>query len=80
VERTYELDWKLTAPLWRDVLINSAHNILTKKENYNLAADLITYMVVGDKWPTNQIDHLRERVARARGEDESTFQLPDPLS
>ncbi|MEW2284781.1 DNA sulfur modification protein DndB [Streptomyces sp. NPDC047841] len=80
VDRTYQLDWKITDPLWRDVLINSAHNILTKKENYNLAADLITYLVVGNKLPTNHIKELRERVAKARGEDESTFQLPDPLA
>lgn len=80
VNRTYQLDWKITAPLWRDVLINSAHNILTKKENYNLAADLITYLVVGDKLPASHIEELGERVARARGEDEETFQLPDPLA
>ncbi|MGW4250766.1 DNA sulfur modification protein DndB [Streptomyces californicus] len=80
VERTYQLDWKITDPLWRDVLINSAHNILTKKENYNLAADLITYLIIGDKLPANHIEELRERVAKARGEDESTFQLPDPLA
>ncbi|MEU3545853.1 DNA sulfur modification protein DndB [Streptomyces longwoodensis] len=79
VKRTYQLDWKITDPLWRDVLINSAHNILTKKENYNLAADLITYMVVGDKLPASHIKELSERVAKARGEDESTFQLPEPL-
>ncbi|MFE5603890.1 DNA sulfur modification protein DndB [Streptomyces coelicoflavus] len=79
VKRTYQLDWKITDPLWRDVLINSAHNILTKKENYNLAADLITYMVVGDKLPASHIKELSERVAKARGEDESTFQLPEHL-
>ncbi|MFJ6443881.1 DNA sulfur modification protein DndB [Streptomyces sp. NPDC091649] len=79
VSRAYQLDWRITAPLWRDVLINSAHNILTKKENYNLAADLITYLVVGDKLPASHIKELGERVARARGEDEETFQLPDPL-
>ncbi|CAL9536580.1 DGQHR domain-containing protein [Streptomyces sp. SID6013] len=79
VKWTYQLDWKITDPLWRDVLINSAHNILTKKENYNLAADLITYMVVGDKLPASHIKELSERVAKARGEDESTFQLPEPL-
>ncbi|MFF3528190.1 DGQHR domain-containing protein [Streptomyces rubiginosohelvolus] len=79
VDRAYKLDWKITAPLWRDVLINSAHNILTKKENYNLAADLITYLVVGDKLPANHIKELGLRVATARGEDPETFQLPDPL-
>ncbi|MFZ4296911.1 DNA sulfur modification protein DndB [Streptomyces cinereoruber] len=79
VNRTYQLDWKITAPLWRDVLINSAHNILTKKENYNLAADLITYLVVGDALPNNHIKELGERIAKARGEDEKTFQLPAPL-
>ncbi|MFI9390590.1 DNA sulfur modification protein DndB [Streptomyces bauhiniae] len=79
VEGAYQLDWKITDPLWRDVLINSAHNILTKKENYNLAADLITYMVVGGGLPANHIEELRERVAKARGEDEATFKLPDPL-
>ncbi|MGV9454745.1 DNA sulfur modification protein DndB [Streptomyces sp. NPDC003635] len=79
VERTYRLDWKITDPLWRDVLINSAHNILTKKENYNLAADLITYLVVGAKMPASHIKELTERVAKARGEDEATFQLPEPL-
>ncbi|MER7831530.1 DNA sulfur modification protein DndB [Streptomyces sp. NPDC095602] len=79
VNRTYQLDWKITAPLWRDVLINSAHNILTKKENYNLAADLITYLVVGDELPASDIKELGERVAKARGEDEKTFLLPAPL-
>ncbi|MFE6980444.1 DNA sulfur modification protein DndB [Streptomyces griseus] len=79
VDRAYQLDWKITAPLWRDVLINSAHNILTKKENYNLAADLITYLVAGDKLPTSHIKELGLRVATARGEDAETFQLPDPL-
>ncbi|MGW4624533.1 DGQHR domain-containing protein [Streptomyces rubiginosohelvolus] len=79
VDRAYKLDWKITAPLWRDVLINSAHNILTKKENYNLAADLITYLVVGDKLPASHIKELGLRVATARGEDTETFQLPAPL-
>ncbi|MFD6375928.1 DGQHR domain-containing protein [Streptomyces albidoflavus] len=79
VDRAYQLDWKITALLWRDVLINSAHNILTKKENYNLAADLITYLVVGDKLPASHIKELGLRVATARGEDAETFQLPNPL-
>ncbi|QES42925.1 hypothetical protein DEJ49_19790 [Streptomyces venezuelae] len=80
VERAYRVDWKITSPLWRDVLINSAYNILTKKENYNLAADLLTYLVVGDKVPVNDIQQLRVRIAAARGADEKTFTLPAPLS
>ncbi|MFD8758877.1 DNA sulfur modification protein DndB [Streptomyces mirabilis] len=80
VERTYKVDWKITSPLWRDVLINSAHNILTKKENYNLSADLLTYLVVGDKMTANDTENLRLRVAAARGEDDGTFKLPDYLS
>ncbi|MEW1752060.1 DNA sulfur modification protein DndB [Streptomyces angustmyceticus] len=79
VERTYQVSWKITDPMWRDVLINSAHNILTRRENYNLAADLITYLVVADKLPANHVEQLRERMAKTRGEDESTFKLPDPL-
>ncbi|MFE3527252.1 DNA sulfur modification protein DndB [Streptomyces sp. NPDC059161] len=80
VERAYQIDWKITSPLWRDVLINSAYNILTKKENYNLAADLVTYLVIGDKWDANDAEMLRVRVATARGDDETTFTLPDPLA
>ncbi|MFE2639341.1 DNA sulfur modification protein DndB [Streptomyces scopuliridis] len=79
VERTYHADWKITSPLWRDVLINSAHNILTRKENYNLSADLLTYLVVGDKMTPNDTENLRLRVAAARGDDEGTFKLPEHL-
>ncbi|MGW0206696.1 DNA sulfur modification protein DndB [Streptomyces sp. NPDC003233] len=80
VSQAYQLDWQITSPLWRDVLINSAHNILTKKENYNLAADLVTYLVIGDAMKANDIEELRKRVATARGADEKTFKLPEPLS
>ncbi|WP_157982556.1 DNA sulfur modification protein DndB [Nocardiopsis sp. FIRDI 009] len=79
VDRLYQVDWKITSPLWRDVLINSAHNILTKKENYNLAADLLTYLVVSNKMPANDVEQLRSRIATAKGEEESTFTLPTPL-
>jgi DNA sulfur modification protein DndB len=80
VARAYQLDWRITSPLWRDVLINSASNILTKKENYNLAADLLTYLVVGKKMVAKNIEQLRIRVATARGSaEEETSGLPDPL-
>ncbi|MGW0663032.1 DGQHR domain-containing protein [Streptodolium elevatio] len=79
VERAYRIDWKITSPLWRDVLINSAHNILTKKENYNLAADLLTYLVLGDKMPSNDVQQLRVRIATTRGADVATFRLPPYL-
>ncbi|MEV4007744.1 DNA sulfur modification protein DndB [Actinomadura sp. NPDC049753] len=80
VARAYKVDWKITSPLWRDVLINSAHNILTKRENYNLAADFLTYLVVGNQMPTSDVDQLAERIATARGEDIMTFELPAPLT
>ncbi|MEV0614809.1 DNA sulfur modification protein DndB [Nonomuraea sp. NPDC050404] len=79
VAQAYQVDWRITSPLWRDVLINSAHNILTKKENYNLAADLLTYMVAGDKMPDNDVEQLRIRVARERGQKEGNFKLPPSL-
>lgn len=79
VARAYEIDWKITSPLWRDVLINSAHNILTKKENYNLAADLVTYMVAGERMSASDIAELTKRVATARGENSESFKLPSPL-
>ncbi|MFD0900206.1 DNA sulfur modification protein DndB [Actinomadura sediminis] len=79
VARAYQVDWKITSPLWRDVLINSAHNILTKREHYNLAADLLTYLVVGGRMPTNDVEQLRVRVATARGEAVESFELPAPL-
>lgn len=80
VERAYQIDWQITSPLWRDVLINSAHNILTKRENYNLAADLVTYLVIGEKLDANDVETLRVRVATARGEDEATFDLSTLLA
>ncbi|MGP3967399.1 DGQHR domain-containing protein [Streptomyces sp. 6N223] len=79
VERVYQVEWKITSLLWRDVLINSAYNILTKKENYNLAADLLTYLVIGNELTPDHVDQLRIRIARARDEDETTFRLPNPL-
>ncbi|MDG5807495.1 DNA sulfur modification protein DndB [Streptomyces ossamyceticus] len=80
VERAYQIDWGITSHLWRDVLINSAYNILTKKENYNLAADFMTYLVIGNKMAANDIEMLRIRIATARGADLASFTLPETLT
>lgn len=69
VARANTIDWDITSDLWRDVLIAPNGRIIARNENYDTAADLITYLIASDKMTDEAIENVREHVAKFKGED-----------
>jgi DNA sulfur modification protein DndB len=69
VSRANKVDWNIKSDLWRDVLIAPNGRIVARNENYETAADLITYLIASDKMTDEAIENVRERVARFKGEE-----------
>lgn len=72
VRRANKVDWNISSPIWRDVLIAPNGRIVARAENYDSAADLIAYLIASDQMTSQAIENVRERIAKFKGEDGTT--------
>lgn len=67
IQRASGIDWKLSSPMWRDILILSSGRIVAREENYNLSAELIAYLISADKMTGEDKETLETAIAKFRG-------------
>jgi DNA sulfur modification protein DndB len=79
VRRASELDWTISADVWRETIVRANGKMVARKEAMDLAAHLIAYLVGADEMAEDDVDKLRVAYARARNEDESE-PLPTPVA
>src|SRR5262249_53673818 len=71
VKRLQQIDWRISADLWRGVLVTPDGKMLTSKDEMNFAGALITFMIAADKHNQEEVEELSVRYNAARGtEDE----------
>ncbi len=67
IQRANDIDWRITSPMWRDILIISSGRIVAREENYNLTAELIAYLISADKMIDEDKETLEAAIAKFRG-------------
>ncbi|MBW0090528.1 DGQHR domain-containing protein [Pseudonocardia sp. KRD-184] len=78
IDRLNQLDWHLDAKLWTTIFIAGGRRIIARAENYDLTAEVIAYLIGGDKTDDTVRDQLTKRVADYR--DDPEYTLPDPIA
>lgn len=77
VRRLNKIDWNIDSPQWKDILIQANQRISARKEHYEVTAELVAYQISADRMKTEDIDHVRESVAKFRG---GSADLPEPIA
>jgi len=77
ISRLNRLDWTISAPLWRNILITGQDRIVARSENYDITSEVIAYLIEGDTSSEKVRNALQKKVASFRGEPE--YVLPKPL-
>ncbi|MBL8680153.1 MAG: DGQHR domain-containing protein [Myxococcales bacterium] len=78
VRRANAIDWKMSSPFWRNVLVRPDGTIDVRGEARQLSGKLIAYMIAGDKMPAPEREQLLAASNNARGVHESA--LPTPVA
>jgi DNA sulfur modification protein DndB len=70
VERINKIDFSGNAnSIWRDTIVRASGRMVARNEAYNLAADLLAYLIASEYYTTTMRDDLREAWNRARGKE-----------
>lgn len=80
IQRAARINWRLDNAMWRDVLVKANEGMIARGENYDVAAELIAYLVGSDKMSSEGIDALTERYRQIKGDEERALSLPEALS
>ena len=76
VDRLNAIDWNIESDLWKGILIQPNGRITARKENYDVTAELIAYLISADTMSAEDKEQVRETVEQFR---EDSFQLPTPV-
>lgn len=77
IKRLNQLDWHLDAELWRTIFMAGGQRIIARAENYLLTAEVIAYLIGGDKSTDEFRNEITKRVANFCKEPD--YALPDPI-
>ncbi|WP_421874608.1 DNA sulfur modification protein DndB [Mycolicibacterium wolinskyi] len=67
IVRANKIDWNIQSEQWKDVLIAPNGRIIARNENYETAADLIAYLIAGDRMKHDAVENVRKRVVKIKG-------------
>lgn len=80
IDRAAKISWRLDDPMWRDILVKANLGMIARSENYDIAAELIAYLVGSDKMDDEKIKALAKRYAAIKGDETGeTEKLPEPV-
>lgn len=73
VRRANRIDWSApSTSMWRDTIVRSDGRMVARKEAYELASDLIAYLIADEFTDEEEKHDLYERWNKARGRDPFT--------
>lgn len=76
LKRLAKINWSMTAPQWKDIIVRSNWTIDAKLEAQDRAAQLMVYLIASHKMKTSQINSVKRMYSDARKSEEK---LPDPI-
>lgn len=69
VQRANKIDWRMTSPIWTNVLVRPGGALDKQKEANRLASKVIAYLIAADIMSPEEIDDLWRSYNLARGYD-----------
>ena len=78
ISRLNNIDWSMTSELWRDLLVTPGGRIIARASNYDVSADLLSYMIGSENTDQSVRASIEKKVRTFRDDEEWT--LPEPIS
>lgn len=69
VHRANQIDWRMTSPIWTNVLVRPGGALDKQKEANRLASKLIAYLIAADKMSPEEVEDIWRSYNLARGYD-----------
>ncbi|MGQ4810515.1 hypothetical protein NKDENANG_03988 [Candidatus Entotheonellaceae bacterium PAL068K] len=82
VNRANKVDWKISSEMWQNIIVRPNKTMIARKEAYELAAELIAYLIAADKMEPQEVKNLRRSYNKAKGynfDDPSPEEAPRDL-
>jgi DNA sulfur modification protein DndB len=80
VKRANKVDWKMSSPLWKDVIIRPNGTIDVRSESLARTEQLIAYLIAADKMSKEEIAAIKSNYNSAKGNEEGEEEeLPKPV-
>jgi DNA sulfur modification protein DndB len=79
IERANRVDWRTNSGIWLGTIVGTGGRMSTGKQSYDLAAELIAYLIGGDRMTKEQVEAFRIRYLEARRTDGDTDWANEPL-
>lgn len=78
VRRANQIDWSISSPIWKNVLVTPSGTITRAQKAQNLGARMIAYLIAADKMTPEEIDVLQREYNSAQGIDIDVELIPLP--
>ncbi|MEK0188749.1 MAG: DGQHR domain-containing protein [Oscillatoriales cyanobacterium] len=75
VHRANKIDWRMTSPIWTNVLVRPGGALDKQKEANRLASKLIAYLIAADKMTEEEVGDIWRSYNLARGYDVHNSEL-----
>jgi DNA sulfur modification protein DndB len=69
VQRANKIDWRMTSPIWTNILVLPSGAIHKQTEANRLASKLIAYLIAADKMSQEEVEDIWRSYNLARGYD-----------
>ncbi len=80
MQRANQIDWAISSPIWKNVLVNPGGNIMRAQKAQSLGGKLIAYLIAADKMTQKEIDVIQREYNSAQGTDiVELIPLPKPI-
>lgn len=67
LERINKIDWRTSSGIWKGSIVTPSGRMSTSKSSYDLASELIAYLIGADRMTQKQIEALTKQYNEARG-------------
>lgn len=75
LQRVNKVDWRTTSHIWTGTIVSVSGRMSTSKQSYDLAAELVAYLIGEEYMTEEQKKILKERYNEARGYN---YKAPEP--
>lgn len=79
IERASKIDWSMNNIYWKDIIVRSNGSIDPKMQARENAAQLITYLIAGDKMSSHQKESIKDMYNESKGTKLTPENLPTPV-
>lgn len=84
VKRANNIDWSISSPIWKNVLVTPNGRMATSKISQNLGSKFITYLIAADKMTEQEIAQIKREYNNAHGinindAEANLIELPQPV-